>query len=159
MKKLNFLGIGPKIAVILLPWLAATIVLSCVHINFFKFSREGSDGLFIAGIVLLVIGLVFYFSTVRMLLKGLKETRLITTGTYGLCQNPLYASLILMIIPALSLLLNSWLILTSSVVGYFRFKKFIHQEYAELEGFFGQEYLQYKNRTSEFFPFPGKKMK
>jgi protein-S-isoprenylcysteine O-methyltransferase Ste14 len=159
MKKLNFLGIGPKIAVILLPWLAVTIVLSCVHIDFFKFSREGSDALFIAGIVILVIGLVFYFSTVRLLLKGLKETRLMTTGTYGLCQNPLYASLILMIIPSLSLLLNSWLILTTSVVGYFRFKKFIHQEYAELERFFGQEYLQYKNRTPELFPFPGKKRK
>jgi protein-S-isoprenylcysteine O-methyltransferase Ste14 len=159
MKKLNFLGIGPKIAVILLPWLAATIVLSCVHIDFFKFNREGSDALFIAGIVLLVIGLVFYISTARLLLKGLKETRLMTTGTYGLCQNPLYACLILMIIPSLSLLLNSWLILTSSIIGYFRFRRFIHQEYEELNGFFGEEYIQYKNRTPEFFPFPGKKLK
>lgn len=159
MKKLNFLGIGPKIAVILLPWLGVSIVLSCIHIDFFKIVREGSDILFIAGIVLLITGLVFYFSTVRMLLKGLKETRLMTAGNYGLCQNPLYASLILMIIPALSMLLNSWLILTSSIVGYIVFKRFICREYAELEGFFGQEYLQYKNRTPEFFPFPVKKLK
>ena len=61
MKKLNFLGIGPKIAVILLPWLGVSIVLSCIHIEFFKFSRKGSDILFIAGIVLLVIGLCFLF--------------------------------------------------------------------------------------------------
>ena len=159
MKKLTFLGIGPKIAVILLPWLGASIVLSCVHIEFFKYSREGSDVLFISGIVLLVIGLVFYFSTVRLLLKGLKETRLMTTGTYGLCQNPLYASLILMIIPALSLLLNSWLILTSSIVGYTIFKRNIQHEYAELNSFFGDSYLQYKNDTPEFFPFPLKKWK
>jgi protein-S-isoprenylcysteine O-methyltransferase Ste14 len=159
MKKLNFFGIGPKIAVILLPWLAVSIVLSCLHIDFFKFFREGSDLLLYAGIVLLVIGLVFYFSTVRMLLKGLKETRLMTTGTYGLCQNPLYAALLLMIIPALSLLLNSWLILTSSIVGFIVFRRFIHREYEELEGFFGQEYLQYKNRTPELFPFPVKERK
>jgi protein-S-isoprenylcysteine O-methyltransferase Ste14 len=154
MKKLSFLGIGPKIAVILFPWLGASIALSCLHTDLFKFSRAGSDVLFIAGIVLMTVGLVFYFSTVRMLLKGLKETRLITTGTYGLCQNPLYASLILMIIPALSLLLNSWLILTSAIVGYLIFKRYIRKEYTELEEFFGDSYIQYKNHTPEFFPFP-----
>jgi protein-S-isoprenylcysteine O-methyltransferase Ste14 len=159
MKKLSFLGIGPKIAVILLPWLGASIVLSCIHIDFFKFSREGSHGLHVAGIVLLVIGLVFYLSTVRMLMKGLKETRLMTTGTYGLCQNPLYASLILIFIPGLSLLLNSWLILTSGIVGYIVFKRFIPREYEELEAFFGEEYMHYKNHTPEFFPFPFKKGK
>ncbi len=82
-----------------------------------------------------------------------------TTGTYSLCQNPLYASLILMIIPALSLLLNSWLILTSGIVGFIIFKRFIRQEYAELEKFFGDNYLKYKNQTPEFFPFPVKKRK
>jgi protein-S-isoprenylcysteine O-methyltransferase Ste14 len=159
MNKLNFLGIGPKIAVILIPWLAATIVLSCLHIKTFMFVPEGSRIIFIAGIVLLITGILFYLSTVRMLLKGLKETRLMTTGTYGLCQNPLYASLILMIIPALSLLLNSWLILTSGIVGYLIFKRNIQHEYAELEGFFGDSYLQYKKDTPEFFPFPVKKWK
>jgi protein-S-isoprenylcysteine O-methyltransferase Ste14 len=159
MKKLNFLGIGPKIAVVLLPWLGATIVLSCMHIDFFKFSRYNPRAPHIAGMVLLVIGLVFYFSTARALLKGLKETRLMTTGVYSICQNPLYATLILIIIPALSLLLNSWLILTSSIVGYVIFKRFIRQEYAELEKFFGDDYLKYKNQTPEFFPFPIKKPK
>ncbi len=159
MNKLNFLGIGPKIARILIPWLAITIILSCLHIGFVKFVPEGSRVLTIAGTILLTIGIVFYFSTVVMLLKGLKETRLMTKGTYGLCQNPLYASLILMIIPALSLLLNSWLILTSSIVGYIIFRRFIGQEYAELEIFFGDNYLKYKNQTPEFFPFPIKKLK
>jgi protein-S-isoprenylcysteine O-methyltransferase Ste14 len=159
MKKLSFLGIGPKIAVILLPWLGASIVLSCMQIDFFKFIREGSHLLHIAGMILLVIGLIFYFLTARLLLKGLKETRLMTTGSYSLCQNPLYASLILMIIPALSLLLNSWLILTSGILGYIIFKRNIQHEYAELEDFFGEEYLQYKKNTPEFFPFPAKKRK
>jgi protein-S-isoprenylcysteine O-methyltransferase Ste14 len=159
MNKLNFLGIGPKIAIILIPWLAATIVLSCLHISAFRFVTEGSLLLSITGVILLIIGILFYLSTVTMLLKGLKETRLMTTGTYGLCQNPLYASLILMIIPALSLLLNSWLILTSGIVGYIIFKRFIRQEYAELEKFFGENYLKYKNQTPEFFPFPVKKWK
>jgi len=157
MKKLNFLGIGPKIAIVLLPWLAATIILSCTKHELFKFGNGGSNILLIPGIMLMVLGLGFYFSTVRLLLKGLKETRLVTSGTYNLCQNPLYASLILFIIPALSLLLNSWLILTSSLIGYILFKIFIKKEYNELETFFGENYLKYKRETPEFFPLPLKR--
>jgi protein-S-isoprenylcysteine O-methyltransferase Ste14 len=158
MQKLNFLGIGPKIAVFLLPWLTASIVLSCFHIDFFKYTNEASVIIRNAGIMLLIVGLVFYFSTIPLLLKGLKETRLVTTGTYRLCQNPLYASLLLLIVPSVSLLMNSWLVLTTSIVGYFVFKAFIKGEYQELEKFFGEEYLKYKKDTPEFFPLPVKKL-
>jgi protein-S-isoprenylcysteine O-methyltransferase Ste14 len=157
MNKLNFLGIGPKIAIVLLPWLAASIVLSRIKINFFEYPAVAADILLIAGIVLMATGLIFYFSTVRMLLKGLKETRLITSGPYGLCQNPLYTSIILFIIPALSLILNSWLILTSAFMGYILFKLLIRSEYEEMEKFFGEDYLQYRRETPEFFPVPKRK--
>jgi protein-S-isoprenylcysteine O-methyltransferase Ste14 len=64
----------------------------------------------------------------------------------------------LLIIPALSLILNSWLVLTSSLVGYILFKIFIRTEYNELEKFFGEEYRRYRDTTPEFFPFPIKKI-
>ena len=153
MKKLNFLGIGPKMAIVLLPWLAGSIVLSCVKKKLFVFTSAENNLILIAGIVLMLFGLIFYFSTVRLLLKGLKETRLMTEGPYSLCQNPLYASIMLFIIPALSLILNSWLVLTSSFVGYILFRIFIKNEYDELEKFFGEEYLKYRNKTPEFFFF------
>jgi len=157
MKKLNFLGIGPKIAIVLLPWLGSSIFLSYIRRGLFRYTPGSSDLLLISGIVLLTAGLVFYFSTIRLLLKGLKEPRLVTEGTYSLCQNPLYASLIIFIIPALSLVLNSWLILTTSVVGYLLVKIFIKSEYHELEDLFGDAYLKYKKETPEFFPLPLKK--
>ena len=157
MEKLNFLGIGPKIAVVMLPWLAATIVFSSIKDNLFVYTTGSRNFLFIAGTVLMVLGLIFYFSTVRMLLKGLKETKLMTQGAYSMCQNPLYSAIILFIIPALSFLLNSWLVLTTSIAGYILFKIFISTEYSELEKFFGEEYRKYKNETPEFFPFPLKK--
>lgn len=152
MRKLNFLGIGPKIAVILLPWLLISFVLSTHYRKVFAFTPEKSSLLFLSGVVILVFGLIFYGSTVRLLLKGLKETRLLTNGAFSLCQNPLYASIILFIIPALSLIFNSWLILTSSITAYILFKINIKKEYIELEKFFGGEYLKYKNETPEFFP-------
>ena len=153
MGKLNFFGVGPKIGIILLPWLAVTITLSCIKNHLFNFSATNGNILLIAGIILMAFGLVFYLSTVRLLLKGLKETRLVTNGAFSLCQNPLYSSIILFIIPALSLLLNSWLILTTSIIGYIFFKIFIRKEYHELEIFFGESYIKYKNETPEFFPY------
>jgi protein-S-isoprenylcysteine O-methyltransferase Ste14 len=153
MKKLNFLGIGPKVAVILLPWLMISIGLSIMKPKLFMYPAGLKNILFVAGIILMTTGLIFYTSTARALLRGLKETRLVTTGPYRVCQNPLYTSFILFIIPALSLLLNSWLILTAGVLGYILFKRFIKSEYHELEEFFGEEYIKYHERTPEFFPF------
>jgi protein-S-isoprenylcysteine O-methyltransferase Ste14 len=157
MKKLNSLGIGPKVAVVLLPWLAVSIIISSKYKGLFFYSRSGSNTILIIGIILMIIGLALYFSTVKLLLKGLRETKLVTNGAYSLCQNPLYSSLLLFVIPALSLILNSWLVLTSSVAGYILFSIFIRYEYNELESIFGEEYLKYKKQTPEFFPNPFKK--
>jgi protein-S-isoprenylcysteine O-methyltransferase Ste14 len=154
---MSFFGVGPKIGVILLPWLAASIIISSITKGIFAFSNANSNVVLICGIILMIPALAFYFSTVKVLLKGLNETKLMTKGAFGLCQNPLYASICLFIIPALSLILNSWLVLTTSVVGYILFKIYIKSEYIELEKFFGREYLDYKARTPEFFPFPKKK--
>lgn len=158
MGKLNFFGAGPKIAKITLPWLALTIVLTVVKNELFVFSPGGNYLIRNAGFIILGTGLIFYVITVRGLLKGLKETKLMTTGGYFLCQNPLYASLILLIIPGIALLSNSWLILTTSVIGYIMFRLNIKSEYSELERVFGESYLKYKSETPEFFPFPVKKL-
>jgi len=157
MKKLNFLGIGPKIASVLLPYLILSIVLSTHFKLIFCYIPHKAPGLFYSGLAFLIVGLVFYSFTVRLLIKGLNETRLVTNGAFALCQNPLYSSIILFIIPALSMIINSWLVLTSSIIGYLLFKIFIKTEYKELEKFFGESYITYKEMTPEFFPFPLKK--
>jgi protein-S-isoprenylcysteine O-methyltransferase Ste14 len=156
MKKLNTLGIGPKVAVFLLPLLALSILLSSIYKEKFIYTVSGSKAVLVSGIILMMIGLTLYFSTVKFLLKGLKETKLVTTGTYSLCQNPLYSIFISFLIPALSLILNSWLVLTTSIAGYFLFRIFVSHEYKELESVFGEEYLRYKSTTPEFFPNPFK---
>lgn len=156
MKKMDFYGIGPKIGRIFIPWLALTIVLSCIS-NRFNFYAERNSALTISGAGLLVFGLIFYFSSVRLLLSGLKEGKLVTSWTFSLCQNPLYMSFIWFLIPAIALLLNSWLILTTCVVGFVLLKVYVSKEYEILEEAFGDEYLKYKNETPEFFPFPIKK--
>jgi len=156
MKKMDFFGIGPKIGRIFIPWLALTIILSSIS-NSFNFYAEWNSGMAISGAVLLVFGLIFYFSSVRLLLSGLKEGKLVTTWTFSLCQNPLYMSFIWFLIPAIALLLNSWLVLTTSIVGFILLKVYVSQEYQVLEETFGEEYLNYKSETPEFIPMPLKK--
>ncbi len=158
MNKLNSMGIGPKVGGIMLPWLAAAILLTLKFKSAFTYFQDGNRILFFFGLVLVIIGSIMYFLTAPALLKGLKETRLITTGTFYLCCNPLYASIIILIIPGISLMMNSWLILTASVVGFTLFKIFIKSEYAEMEKFFGDDFKKYRAGTPEFFPFPIRKL-
>lgn len=153
MEKLTFLGIGPKIARIVLPYLAITIALSIFFPSVFRFGDTLMEPFMIAGIIFLAIFLVLYFATLRVMVPGIRSNRLITTGVYRLCRNPLYSALLLFLIPGLGLLLNSWMILTTAIVGYLAFRKYIHEEEELLERLFGEEYQHYRKNTSRFFPF------
>ncbi len=157
MKKLNVLGIGPKIGMITIPWFITTLLLTIYKKELFYVGEKLDRPLFILGIVLVSIGVIFYAITARYLLRGVKTTTLQTGGTYYLCQNPLYAGIILFLLPGISFLLHSWLILTTSVAGYIMFRINIHSEYREMEEFFGDPYLEYRKKTPEFWPIPWRK--
>lgn len=157
MNKLNFLGIGPKIGVVALPWLALSIFFSLKFKDVFAYLETGNRILFFTGLAVTIAGAILYFVTAPALLKGLKETRLVTAGGYYLCCNPLYAAIILLIIPGVSLIMNSWLVLSTSIIAYLLFRTFIKSEYAEMEKFFGEEYRKYRAETPEFIPLPVKK--
>jgi protein-S-isoprenylcysteine O-methyltransferase Ste14 len=154
MEKLNFFGVGPKIGRITLPYLTVTIALTIIFPRIFTFGQTFQDPFLIAGILLIVVALAFYFTTLRLMLPGIRTNRLITTGAYRLCRNPLYSALLLFFFPGLGLLLNSWIILTAPIVGYLVFKRFIHEEEEQLERIFGDEYRTYHEKTSMLFPNP-----
>jgi protein-S-isoprenylcysteine O-methyltransferase Ste14 len=154
MEKLNFFGVGPKIGRITLPFLAITIALTIIFPDLFTFGESVRKPFLVAGIILVAIALVFYFTTLRLMLPGIKSNRLVTTGSYRLCRNPLYSALLLFFIPGLGLLLNSWIILTATIVGYIVFRKYIHEEDQLLERLFGDEYRDYREKTSMIFPNP-----
>lgn len=157
MKKLNALGIGPKIGMIAIPYFLVTLLISLRYKELFYVGEKLYWPLMLIGILLLAMGVVFYAITARLLLKGIKTTTLQTSGTYYLCQNPLYACMILMIVPGAAFLLHSWLILTTSLVAYILFRINIKSEYREMESFFGEAYRSYQKNTPEFWPLPWKK--
>jgi len=151
------MGIGPRIGGVVLPWLALAVFLTLKFKGSFYYSEGGGRIFFFTGLALVLAGAIMYFLTVPALLKGLKQTRLVTDGTYYLCRHPLYTSVLLLIIPGISLMMNSWLVVTTSILGYTLFKIFIKSEYEEMKKFFGDDYERYMNQTPEFIPFPMKK--
>jgi protein-S-isoprenylcysteine O-methyltransferase Ste14 len=151
MQKLSPLGIGPKIGMVALPFLAAAITLTLIYPEIFTFGPAAKNRLLIAGSIWIIIALVLYVITARALLTGLKSNKLMTTGPFKVCQNPLYSVMILLIIPGIALMLNSWIVLITSIIAYIIFKLNIHKEYEEMERIFGEEYREYRRRTPEFF--------
>jgi len=157
MKKLNYLGIGPKIGGVTIPILAITIFISLRYKQLFSIYSGESCFMMYLGILLVISGLILYFSTLPLLLKGLKETKLITTGAYSLCRNPLYAAFIIFLLPGIGLIMNSWIVILTCLIAYILFKINIRSEYLEMENCFGDEYKKYSAVTSELFPFTLKK--
>jgi len=154
MEKLTFLGIGPKIARITIPYVALGIVLTLLYPSVFTFGKTLQKPFLIAGIIFLSVAAVLYFLTLRLMVPGLRNNRLITGGMYRLSRNPLYASLLLFLLPGVGLIMNSWIVITASIVGYLLFRKSIHEEDEQLERLFGDDYRKYRERTSGFFPNP-----
>lgn len=151
------MGIGPIIGGVALPWLALAIFFTLKFKSSFAYFDDGNRILFFLGLSMIIIGSIMYIFTAPALLKGLKETKLVTTGTFYLCCNPLYTSIIFFIFPGISFMMNSWLVLTTSIVAFALFKFFIKREYAEMEKFFGDDFKKYRAETPGFFPIPIKK--
>ncbi len=93
----------------------------------------------------------------KLTFLGIRSNRLVTSGPYRVCRNPLYAVLMFFLFPGLALLLNSWIILTTSLVGYLVFRKFIHEEEELLERLFGEDYRHYRDITPRCFPIPSRR--
>jgi len=154
MEKLTFLGIGPKIARVTIPYLVIAIGLTILFPAIFTFGKDLQKPFLVAGIIVLALALAFYIATLRLMVPGIRNNRLVTGGVYRLCRNPLYSALLLFLIPGVGLLLNSWIILSASIIGYLLFRKYIFQEEEVLERLFGDDYRNYRNKTSLFFPNP-----
>jgi protein-S-isoprenylcysteine O-methyltransferase Ste14 len=59
----------------------------------------------------------------------------------------MYASYLLLIIPGICLLFNSWLVLSTVVINYILFSVFIKREHRYLEEKFGSEYEEYLEKV------------
>jgi protein-S-isoprenylcysteine O-methyltransferase Ste14 len=149
---MSFWGIGPSVAAPTLLYDALAGAATYCWPAWFAIHGIPSPALLAAGVVLLLVGTALQMIAGRALMRAYHQDRLTTTGPFAVCRNPLYANIILTLLPALAILCRSWLMLTASVVMYVLTRLHIHREEEYLEKRFGQQYLDYRRRTNAIFP-------
>ncbi len=145
-------GIGKKIEYIGVPLLITCIALKIFIPGTFEYSTGSIIPLVIAGAVLLVTGVFLHLYSAFRMLKAFKEKRLLTSGPFAFCRNPMYSTLFFMIIPGLSFIINTWLLLPIIPVLLIVFYININEEEDYLQNEFREDYSAYKKRATRLIP-------
>lgn len=93
-------------------------------------------------------------SSALTLVRAYRAGRLATRGSFGLCRNPIFSWWIFSVLPALALVLDSWLLIAVAILFRVLSGRLAKEEEAELGALFGEEYFRYKARVRPFFPRP-----
>jgi protein-S-isoprenylcysteine O-methyltransferase Ste14 len=140
-------GVGPKIAIPSIIYLLLTIIVDRLYYPLFKITSGSPEVLIIIGVILIFIGVGLVITCARKLVKSFNANLLMTDGPYKVCRNPLYAIYMILVFPGISLILNSWLVLSSVIVNFILLQIFIKAEYQYLKEKFGEEYKTYLNKV------------
>jgi protein-S-isoprenylcysteine O-methyltransferase Ste14 len=148
---MKFTGQGPKIFLSCLP----VIIFSLIENLFFPkvFALPISKNIsFIIGCVVLFTGLTLWCVGFFQLMKYFRKRQLATTGLFSISRNPLYASIILFIIPSFAFLTCQWSYFIVAFVSWLSFTFYIHVEEDVLLKTFGIDYVKYSLKVNRFFP-------
>lgn len=105
------------------------------------------------GVGFLVVGFMLWLFAILQLFIGFAQGKLLTTGAYRICRNPIYSSFALFLLPGISLLSGTWVYLCVSLFLCVGVLVFIRKEEQQLGHVFGNEYEAYKRRVSRIIPF------
>ena len=150
----SLMGDAPRLALTLLPALAAALALTLLLPGAFGFSGKLRGLAVLAGVELAAAGLLLWGSAAFELIRAWKRGRLAARGAYGLCRHPIFGWWIWSVLPALALLLDSWLLLLTAVLFWALSRPLARSEERELTARFGEEYRRYRERTRSTLPLP-----
>lgn len=153
---MTLFGCGPKLALLCLPYIILSLVIIIKYPGFFNLGFIDLPLFRIIGLIMLLTGVLFWIYSAVYFLKFFKPGELITSGPFALSRNPIYASIIVFIIPSLAIIFHSGLTLSIALVLYIGFKLSIHGETNVLRRIFGEKYDNYERSVSELIPFPKK---
>jgi len=145
-------GVGLRVAAIAFITAIAALTLSFLFPAFAAYPLVSRSLRIVIGLALLALGLVLWITSVITVMRAYNARSLCTTGPFALCRHPVYASWVVFILPALSLLLNSWLLLLSPLVLYMATVKNAPEEEAYLENLFGDDYRTYREKVPVVLP-------
>lgn len=151
-KGMNIVGQGGKIILFMLPSLLAALFVQGKWPEVAALPA-GLSFLRLVGIIWLVPGLVLWGAAVIQLLSGFGKGKLITVGAYAVVRNPIYSSVALFVLPAVTMLTLTWVYLVPALFLYAGVLLFIRKEEKALLAAFGEEYSAYLRRVHRLVPF------
>ena len=135
----------------LLAYLAGYLIQKKIFLNSVFFQSSVSKCIAIVLIILAL--LITYFSinqfrkSKNTLISVMPSTSLQTNGIYKISRNPMYVALSLMYFSALFFFGNWWHLILYPVIHFFVQEYNIKREEKYLERFYGQSYVEYRQKT------------
>jgi protein-S-isoprenylcysteine O-methyltransferase Ste14 len=145
-KKMSVMGVGAKIALPTLLYLAVSEAISWFARPLFGITANYTT-LLVIGIALIAVGFSLNLAAAFTMLKAHSANRLATGGLYAIFRDPMYVVMIFLTLPGLFLLFNSWLALTGVIPAYICYRVFVRAEHKYLEELYGEEYRQYLRKV------------
>ena len=142
MKLKALVGSGDKIGLFTLPFLLAGVILNMLFPSFFSVGGPPIV-LTVISILMLIPGVIIWIWSVILILTKVPQKKLITNGPYAFVKHPLYTSVALLVLPAVGLLLNTWLGVVIGITLYVGSRLFSPEEEAFLSKTFGPAWDAY----------------
>ena len=104
------------------------------------------------GLILIGIWICWHAWCIKTISQWWNRDKLCTTGPYRFVRHPIYAGGIWFGFLGISLMFNSWIMLSWPVIMHAVYLLLVRKEEAMMTSFFGEEYRCYSARTGRLFP-------
>ena len=159
-KPMTFFGVGPRFALATILFGALVYTLSSGGSGLLTAGQRAALQIWFLpalvrkglGILLIAVGIPMWLLSARTVIKGFFAGRLCTTGFYGFCRHPLYASWAVFIVPGIVLLTNNWAAFVIPIFMCLTLRVLVSREERWLEEKFGEEYRACRRRVPAVLP-------
>jgi protein-S-isoprenylcysteine O-methyltransferase Ste14 len=145
MKLKVLVGAGDRVMGFTVPFIMVGVAANILWPSVFRLGL-GTTGM-VVGLILLVIGVPLWLTSVAQVLINVPKGRLITRGPFAVMRHPLYTSVALLVLPGCGFLVDTWLGLALGAILYISSRIFSRQEEKILAGIFPAEYPRYCSKV------------
>lgn len=142
-KKMRVMGVGGIILTVFFVFLIATLIIDKLYTPMLRIAPKGDSVLLIVGITLTAVGFTLNLIAAFTMLKAHAQDRYAETGMYRLFRDPMYVFQILITLPGILLIVNSWLAMLSVIPTYIAYRIAVRKEHRYLEQRYGEAYIAY----------------